>query len=444
VTARLLLVEDDAQLRRAVALYLERKGFAVIEAGSVAEGRRLLPEHGPELIVVDYQLPDGSAFDVLDTVRERDAGEAVIVLTGSGTIDLAVAAIKAGAEHFLTKPVDLESLEILVRRTLEFRRERRHRAAAAPLEDFPLDPFTGTSRAIRQLEELARTAAESDVPLLVLGETGSGKGVLSRFLHHHGPRRQEPLVEVNCAGLSGERAESELFGHQRGAFPEAVGNKPGLFELAHRGTLLLDELGDLELAAQPKVAKALEEGRFRRLGDVAWRSVDVRLIAATHRPLGSMVKDGTFREDLLYRINGLTLEIPPLRQRPADIAPLSSVLLAGNARRRGRPAPVLTPDAVELLAQYHWPGNVRELRNVLERAVLLCRTDVLDRDSLRFDRILEPDQTKDLGQTLDEAEKRHIAHVLARTPGGVDETAEKLGISRSALYAKLKKYGLKA
>jgi DNA-binding NtrC family response regulator len=444
VTEKVLVLDDDVHLRRGIALYLERKGLTVIEAGSVAEGRRLLEEQDPALAVVDYQLPDGSAFDLLDTIRERDAGEAVIVLTGSGSIDLAVAAIKAGADHFLTKPVDLESLEILVRRTLVLQRERRHRAAAMPLDQAPLDPFVGTSHAIRQLEELARTALESDVPLLVLGETGVGKGVLCRFLHHSGPRREEPLVEVNCAGLSGERAESELFGHQRGAFPEAVRNKTGLFELAHRGTLLLDELGDLELVAQPKVSKALEEGRFRRVGEVGCRTVDVRLMAATHRNLGEMVKEGTFREDLLFRINGLTLEIPPLRQRPADVAPLASVLLADIGRRRRRPAPELTKDAVELLAQYPWPGNVRELRNVLERAMLFCRTDVLDRASLRFDRILEPDQTKELGQTLDDAEKRHIAVVLSRSPGGVDAAAEVLGISRSALYAKLKKYGLKA
>lgn len=444
MSEKILLVEDDSHLRKGVALFLERKGFPVVEAGTVAEGKRLLEEQDPALAVVDYQLPDGTAFDVLELVRQRDAGEAVIVLTGSGTIDHAVASIKAGAEHFLTKPVDLESLEILVRRTLTLQRERRHRAAAAPIEEAPIDPFVGTSRAIRQLEEVARTAAESDVPLLVLGETGSGKGVLARFLHHAGPRREEPLVEVNCAGLSGERAESDLFGHQRGAFPEATRNKAGLFELAHRGTLLLDELRDLELVAQPKVSKALEEGRFRRVGEVGWRSVDVRLIAATHRNLGTMVKDGAFREDLLFRINGLTLELPPLRQRPADIGPLATALLSRISRRSGRPAPELTPDATELLAQYPWPGNVRELRNVLERAMLFCQTGVLDRASLRFDRILEPDQAKELGQTLDDAEKRHIAVVLSRSGGRVDDAAETLGISRSALYAKLKKYGLKA
>lgn len=439
---KILLVDDDAQMRNVLALYLRRAGFTVLDAATLAEARRLQSKQAPDLTIVDYQLPDGTAFDLLTTTRERDGSEAVIVLTGLGTIDLAVRAIKSGAEHFLTKPVDLESLEVLVRRTLDLQRERRQRAVAAVVSSETPDPFLGASPAIKGLQELASAAIESDVPVLILGETGSGKGILARWIHEHGMRKSEPFVDLNCAGLSKELAESELFGHQRGAFTGAINNKPGLIEVAHKGTLFLDELGDLELAVQPKLLTALEEGSFRRVGETTARMTDVRLIAATHRNLAQMVKDGRFRDDLLFRINTLTLEIPPLRKRSSDIRPLAQAVLTELCRRRGRAAPALGEDAVDVLGRYHWPGNVRELRNVLERALLFCKGDTLDRHTLRFDRSLEPDSDGD-PQTLDDAERRHIAQVLKQTGGKVDDAAKILALSRSSLYAKLKKYGIR-
>jgi len=439
---KLLLVDDDADMRNVLALYLRRAGFTVLDAATLADARRLQQKQAPDLTIVDYQLPDGTAFDLLTASRERDAGEAVIVLTGLGTIDLAVRAIKLGAEHFLTKPVDLESLEVLVRRTLDLQRERRQRAVAAVATSETPDPFLGTSAAIKNLAELATAALESDVPVLILGETGSGKGVLARWLHEHGARKKEPFVDLNCAGLSRELAESELFGHQRGAFTGAVNNKPGLIEVAHKGTLFLDELGDLELAVQPKLLTALEQGQFRRLGETTTRVTDVRLIAATSRNLASMVKEGRFREDLLFRINTLTFEIPPLRRRPGDVKPLAEAVLRDLCRRRGRAAPELSEDVVDTLTRYSWPGNVRELRNVLERALLFCKSDLLDRTALRFDRSLEPDADAE-PQTLDDAERRHIVNVLKQTGGKVEDAAKVLALSRSSLYAKLKKYGIR-
>jgi DNA-binding NtrC family response regulator len=439
---KLLLVDDDAQMRNVLALYLRRAGFTVLDAATLAEARRLQSKQAPDLTIVDYQLPDGTAFDLLSSARERDGSEAVIVLTGLGTIDLAVRAIKLGAEHFLTKPVDLESLEVLVRRTLDLQRDRRQRVVAQVAGSETPNPFLGTSPAVKNLSELAAAAIESDVPVLILGETGTGKGILARWLHENGMRRAEPFVDLNCAGLSRELAESELFGHQRGAFTGAINNKPGLIEVAHKGTLFLDELGDLELAVQPKLLTALEEGSFRRLGETTPRAADVRLIAATHRNLSGMVKDGRFRDDLLFRINTLTLEIPPLRQRPGDVQPLSQAVLKELCRRRGRQPPELTDDVVQVLTRYPWPGNVRELRNVLERALLFCKGDVLDRAALRFDRSLEPD-TGNEAQTLDDAERRHIVSVLKQTGGKVDDAAKVLALSRSSLYAKLKKYGIR-
>jgi DNA-binding NtrC family response regulator len=439
---KILLVDDDAQMRNVLAIYLRRAGFTVLDAGTLAEARRFQQKQAPDLTIVDYQLPDGTAFDLLTSARERDGSEAVIVLTGLGTIDLAVRAIKLGAEHFLTKPVDLESLEVLVRRTLDLQRERRQRAVAAVVASETPDPFLGTSTAIKSLAELAGAALESEVPVLILGETGAGKGILARYIHEHGTRKHEPFVDLNCAGLSRELAESELFGHQRGAFTGAVNNKPGLVEVAHKGTLFLDELGDLELAVQPKLLTALEQGSFRRLGETTSRAADVRLIAATHRNLAAMVKEGRFREDLLFRINTLTLEIPPLRRRPTDVKPLAEAVLKELCRRRGRSAPELDADVVDILTRYSWPGNVRELRNVLERALLFCKGDVLDRTALRFDRSLEPDTSAE-PQTLDDAERRHIVSVLKQTGGKVEDAAKVLALSRSSLYAKLKKYGIR-
>jgi DNA-binding NtrC family response regulator len=440
---KLLLVDDDVQMRNVLALYLRRCGFIVLDAATLADARKLQAQEIPDLTIVDYQLPDGTAFDLLNAARERESSEAVIVLTGLGTIDLAVRAIKSGAEHFLTKPVDLESLEILVRRTLDQQRDRRQRAFTAAVASATPTPFLGTSRAIRRLEEMAAAAIASDVPVLILGETGTGKGVLARWIHENSARKSEPFVDLNCAGLSRELAESELFGHQRGAFTGAVTSKPGLIEVAHKGTLFLDELGDLDLAVQPKLLKALEEGSFRRVGELSSRASDVRLVAATHRNLASMVKEDRFREDLLFRINTLTLELPALRERPEDIRAVALTVLSELCRRRGRAAPALAEEAAEILQQYRWPGNVREMRNVLERALLFCKGDVLDRVALRFDRSLEPDGSEAEAQTLDDAERRHIAAVLSRVGGRVDDAARVLDLSRSSLYAKLKKYGIK-
>ncbi|HEY3665053.1 MAG TPA: sigma-54 dependent transcriptional regulator, partial [Polyangiaceae bacterium] len=343
----------------------------------------------------------------------------------------------------LTKPVDLESLGILVRRTLESQRDRRQRALAASTAEEGANPFLGSSRKIREIREMAEAVVDSEAPVLVLGETGTGKGVLARWLHARGPRRSEPFVDLNCAGLSHELVESELFGHRRGAFTGAVGNKPGLLEVAHGGSLFLDEIGDLELAVQPKLLKVLEEGSFRRIGDVSSRSADVRLIAATHKNLGAMVQAQKFREDLLFRINTLVFELPPLRERGEDLSALVQVLLGELSRKKGRAVPSLSPDALVLLGRYHWPGNIRELRNVLERALLFAKGDVLDRSTLRFDRSLDPEEKETSALTLDEAERRHIAGVLRGTGGQVEKAAQVLSLSRSSLYAKLKKYGIK-
>lgn len=440
---KLLLVDDDVQLRTALAAYLRRTGFEVLEAGSCKDARKVQARERPDVTVVDYELPDGTAFDVLDSMQERDSNEAAIVLTGFGTIDLAVRAIKSGAEHFLTKPVDVESLGVLVQRTLDVQRGRRQQNAARAGARLSRDPFIGASPRIAELRELAHAVVESDAPVLILGETGSGKGVLAHWLHENGKRRNEPFVDMNCAAFSRELVASELFGHQRGAFTGAATSKPGLIEVAHKGTLFLDEIGDLDLDVQPKLLKVLEERTFRRIGEVTPRTSDVRLIAATHRDLATLARDNKFREDLRFRINTITLELPPLRERPQDIREIATAVLEGLTARVGRQVE-LARDAIEQLTSYPWPGNIRELRNVLERALVFCREDVIDRKALHFDRVLEPVGDGLGPNTLDEAEREHIACVLRRVSGRVDEAARVLDVSRSALYAKLKKHGIKA
>jgi DNA-binding NtrC family response regulator len=386
----------------------------VVEGASYEEAKALALAEHPDLIIVDYELPDGTAFDMLTFAKERDSQEAIIVMTGLGTIELAVQAIKLGAEHFTTKPVDQESLAVLIRRTLDAQRNRRqHDAATTLIARSARDPFLGKSKRVRAFQELADAVKNSEAPVLILGETGTGKGVLARWLHDHGPRRAEPFVGQNCAGLSRELMESELFGHQRGAFTGAVANKQGLIDVANKGTLFLDEIGDLDLAVQPKLLTVLEDHSFRRLGEVRARKADVRLVAATHRDLAKMAQQDRFRQDLLYRINTITIEIPPLRSRTEDIPELAQAILVELCQRQGRPTPELAPDALQVLGSYAWPGNIRELRNVLERSLLFSKDGRIDRLTLGFDRTLQPDDGAD-GETLDDAERRHITRGAAQ------------------------------
>ncbi|GAC1340000.1 MAG: sigma-54 dependent transcriptional regulator [Myxococcales bacterium] len=438
-----VVVDDDSSIRFAIRAYLQRHAYEVIEAGTCAEAGEILARVRPDAALLDYELPDGTALDLLP--RLRDAEVPVVVLTANGTIDLAVRAIKEGADQFLTKPVELPALFDVLQRVIEHRRDRSKRVAVERRDARSApDPFIGTSPAILQLREEAGRLAAADGPVLILGETGSGKGVLASWLHRNGPRADEAFVDLNCAGLSRELLESDLFGHERGAFTGASAQKRGLLEVAHRGSLFLDELGDVDLQVQPRLLKVLEEKRFRRIGDVQDRQVDVRLIAATHQDLSEAVREKRFRADLFFRISTLPLRIPPLRERAADIPALAERLLAGLSPARGHLE--LSPRAVAQLQEYRWPGNVRELRNVLERATILSRGGVLDVADLRFDAAAgtsggggEQDTS---GLTLEQVEKLQIERVLRRENGKVVRAAEKLGVPKSSLYSKLKKHGI--
>jgi DNA-binding NtrC family response regulator len=450
---KVLIVDDEPGIRFGVRDFLESEGFEVEEADSTAAAERLVREYHPDALVLDHMLPDGTALELLPRIREIDSTLPVVVLTGHATIDLAVRAVKEGADQFLAKPVELPALVVMLRRLLETQREKRRQAAGrARQAREAVDPFTGTSAAIRRLAEDARRLQASSSPILIEGETGSGKGVLARWLHRNGPRGDEPFVDMNCAGLSREFLETELFGHEKGAYTGAVNSKQGLLEVAHRGVVFLDEIGDLDPQVQPKLLKVLEEKRFRRLGEVRDRQVDVQLVAASHQSLPQLVQEKKFRSDLYFRISTIPLRVPALRERVEDIPILARQLTAGLSNDLGRRALRLSPDAERALAAYSWPGNVRELRNVLERAALLCGRDVLEASDLRFENTAGPAAPSGpvpgfaaapgANLTLEELERSHIERVLAELGGRVTEASQRLGIPRSTLYQKIKRFGL--
>jgi DNA-binding NtrC family response regulator len=437
-----LVVDDEAGIRFGIRDFLEVNGYEVAEAESCQTAVEIFQAAPPDAAILDYLLADGNALELLPRFKKTCPEVPLVILTAHGSIDLAVRAIKEGAEQFLTKPVDLPMLLVMLQRLLEEQRNRRRQIAnKARRTRQDIDPFIGTSKVIRQLAAEARKVLESESPILIRGETGTGKGVLASWLHNHSPRADEAFVDINCAGLSREFLETELFGHEKGAFTGAITSKTGLLEVAHGGTVFLDEIGDMDLQIQPKLLKVLEEKRFRRLGEVRDRRVDIRLIAATHQDLGGLVQDKKFRSDLHFRINTLPLCVPPLRERGEDILLLARWLLHMLTTQLGRGTLTLAADAEQALQMYSWPGNIRELRNVLERAILLSDQQVLSRKDLRFDYASGTETAADdTALSLQELEQRHIQRVLRQEQGHVESAARRLGIPRSTLYQKIKQY----
>ncbi len=432
----ILIVDDDVPVRTSLVSYLRSRGLTVFEAGSMQTAEAKFRECAPDLAIVDHCLPDGEGIDLIKALHRIDERVPILMLTGNASLDLAVRAMKLGAENFLSKPIYPAALFVVVQRMLDSFRDRRRQVARTAHEARSrLDPFVGQSGLIRELLEQAHQVLDSHTPVLIEGETGTGKGVLARWFHEHGPRSEEPFVDINCAGLSRDLLESELFGHERGSFTGAATSKLGLLEVAHRGTAFLDEIGEIDLALQPRILKVVEEKRFRRVGDVRSHNVDVRLITATNRDLGRMARDGTFRADLYYRINTIHLVIPALRRRPEDLPALARQVL--DHVGAGRPIE-LAADAVKAIQAYAWPGNLREMRNVFERAVLVSGGGSwIAAADLRFE--ATPERDADV-LTLDELERRHIEQVMRLEDGNVDRAAARLGVSRSTLYQKLKRY----
>ena len=439
---KVLLVDDEAAPRFAMRRFLKSRGFDIEEAASCSEAREKFRAFGPDVTVLDFRLPDGTALELIPQLR-ASGPSALILLTAYASIDTAVEAVKLGAEHFLTKPVELETLFVIIQRTIENQRNRQLAGSKRGEMRSRVDPFLGATPEISELRQQAEAVLRTDSPVLIQGETGTGKTVLAQWIHSHGRRAEEAFVDLNCAGISREFLETELFGHEKGAFTGAAGAKQGLLEVADRGTVFLDEIGDMDTQVQASVLKVLEEKRFRRLGDIRDRSVDVRLIAATHHDLRALAGERRFRQDLYYRISALELCVPPLRNRRADIPLLAAQLLERLGRDLGQPLVSISSDAEAALKRYEWPGNIRELRNVLERALLRTHGSVLDARALDFGAspVASPNVARRSG-TLDDVERDYIEQVLRDENGAIDRAAERLGVSRSAVYYKARKHGI--
>jgi len=442
----ILIVEDDPLLLEFLATGLESEGFAVVRADCLSRALVEVQRSTVHIILSDYHLGDGTAFDLLSWLKARDYHIPVIVLTGEASIDLAVQAVKNGAEQFIPKPVDIGFLTMMVNRTIKnFQFQQKDAAVNQERSRYKRDPFLGDSPAIKELMRVAKRAAETNITILIQGETGSGKGVLARWLHGLSSRANDSFVDLNCAALSRELFESEVFGHQKGAFTGAVSNKIGFLEAANHGTLFLDEIGDMDPQVQPKILKVVEEKRFYRLGDVLERKTDVQLIAATHRDLKKMADNGEFRSDLYFRISAMRLRIPPLRERIEDLPVITDRLLEQLSFDMKRGTLQITDNARRALEHYSWPGNIRELRNVLERAALLSDDCLIDNTCLEFESPLRQDfahKAKDKGLTLREMEKRFIVDALEAEGRNVVRAAKRLGMPRSSLYAKILEHQL--
>lgn len=444
---KILIVDDQASVRFGLRSLLESEGYRALEAETGEQALIIITEQAPQLILLDLRLPDTDGLSLLARIRAIDDEAPVIILTAHGTIETAIQALKGGAENFLTKPFDADGLLILIAKTLEQTRARRERMLIGlAQEQVAAEYFLGQSEAIRRIHATAEKLAASDTTVLLQGETGTGKGMVANLIHRLSDRRDKPFVAINCAGLSKELLESELFGHEKGAFTTALASKLGLFELAHQGTIFFDEISEMELAVQARLLNVLEQKRFRRVGGIQEKEVAVRIIAATNRNLQSEVKRGRFREDLFYRLNVMPIALPGLRERREDILPLVRHFIAHFNQRLIRRVTGLTPKAEALLIEYNYPGNIRELRNIVERAMILCSNDLIHASDLPLGNFAasESDSSDNREQflSLDELERLHIQRVFAAAEHNLTRTAEILGITRTTLYNKLRKYQL--
>jgi len=434
-----LIVEDDPDTLDSMAEFLTGKGYITEKADCMKAAQEVLGASQIDAVLLDMNLPDGNGLDWIKTLRGQQQHLAIIVITGSGDIPTAVEAIRRGADHFLAKPVKIEELTVFLARCLEVERLRKRDYLRRHLLS-GTNIFRGESRLLRDAWQLAGTAAENDAPIMLSGETGTGKGMFARWIHDNSKRREESHVELNCSSLRGDLLSSELFGHRKGAFTSAVEDREGMLEAANGGTLFLDEIGDMDLAVQAQFLKVIEEKQFRRVGESRLRRSEFRLICATNKNLDRESGAGRFRKDLYFRICVFPIEIPPLRQCPDDLPGMIEHLL--TVLGRGKTS--VKPEALRRLQAYDWPGNVRELRNVLERACLLakgapldvCHFPGVDRASSFA---LEVDLTLfQADWSLKNQEAKYMQQVFEHFKGDINKTAKTLGIARSTFYRKLK------
>ncbi|NPB08816.1 MAG: sigma-54-dependent Fis family transcriptional regulator [Thermodesulfobacteria bacterium] len=450
---RLLIVEDDEAQAKILADYLAHKGFEVDFVHTAAEAKKRLSQSPADLLILDWRLPDEDGLHLLSFVKEKHPLTQVIMLTAFATVERAVEAMKRGAYHYLTKPVNLEELLLIVNKALKELRLRKEvenlKARLAELSVPEIPEVVAESDKMRQVLALAAKVAATDATVLILGESGTGKEVLANVIHRLSPRKEGVFLKINCAAIPEGLLESELFGHEKGAFTGADRAKPGLFETADQGTLFLDEIGDLPLSLQAKLLRVLQDGTIRRVGGLKEIKVNVRVIAATNRDLDAMVKEGTFREDLFWRLNVFAIKIPPLRERREDILPLARYFLTKFAKKHGKEVRDFSREAWELLLSYHFPGNVRELENIVERAVILAEDDLITAEDLppylsgkKAEGLPDLLSSLPLPEAVALLERTRIKKAMEEAGGVKTRAAELLGISERVLRYKLSKYGL--
>ena len=448
---RILIVDDEDGMRRLLSRVLTREGYDTVAVGSGAEALRLVANERFDLVVTDIKMPEMDGLQLLAELKEYEPSLLVIVITAYGTIENAVQALRSGAYDYIAKPFENDEIRLTVAKALE--RERllaENRYLHAELEGrYDFSGIIGGSPAMQQVYEMVLSVAASNANVLITGESGTGKELLARSIHYNSPRKEKPFVVLNSAAISEGVLESELFGHEKGAFSGAIDTRKGRFERADQGTLFIDEVAEMSMTAQVKLLRVIQEHEFERVGGNKTISVNVRIVAATNKRLEDQIKDGKFREDLYYRLNVVNIKVPPLRSRREDIEPLSKYFLEKYSAETGKKITEFAPRALSCLLAHDWPGNIRELQNAIERAVVLAKGSVLTpRDfpqSLQGDDqicLQIPEKGGSLTDILEDLERQLILQTLQREDGSQTRAADTLGIKRTTLRYKMEKYRL--
>ena len=445
----ILVVDDEPVQREMIGGFLKKQGFEVIAADSAERALELFRQDAFDLVLTDQKMAEMSGLELLQAVHTINAETPVILITAFGTIEAAVTALKHGAIDYLTKPLNLDELLYRIRQVSDrYRIINENRELREALQDrHRIEGIIGESGPMLEVLSIVRRVAPSEATVLIRGESGTGKELIAKAIHFGSPRARGPLVKVNCAALPEALLESELFGHEKGAFTGALTSRQGRFELANGGTIFLDEIGDLPLHLQAKLLRVLQEREFEKVGSSRPVRVNVRIMAASHRPLEDLIKAGQLREDLYYRLNVVTIFIPPLRERRSDVALLLDHFLRYYAEKNGKTIRGLTPEGRDILLRYDYPGNVRELENIIERAVVLTRDDVIGSGDLPLTvqelEVADGDRETNLTVAVEALERRMIRDALARSNGIQTRAAELLGMGERALRYKLTKYGFR-
>ena len=448
----ILIVDDEDAQRSILKGYLEKKGYKIFSASSGTEGIQAAQNNLIDIVLSDFKMPDKTGLEVLEQVKKINPEISFVILTAYGTIEDAVKAMRLGAFDYISKPVDLDELDLMIERIIEHKNLKSEIQILKNQlkEKFKIDSFISHSAKMEEVLSVAARAADSKATILITGESGTGKEVLAKSIHYVSPRKEKAFVAVNIPALPETLLESELFGHEKGAFTGADKAKKGRFELADGGTIFLDEIGDIPINLQVKLLRVLQEHQIERVGSTENIDIDVRIIAATHQNLEEKIKDGSFREDLYYRLNIVSLHIPPLRERKEDILPLIEYFTEKYSKENNRDKLTLSKEAVDSLIKYNFPGNVRELENIIERAVVLCRSEAITLNDLpnvvkgfKAEKEIPQIEAGSLIEQVEELEKKLIFDALSSANGNQSQAGRMLGLTERNLRYKMQKYGIK-